>query len=340
MAMLAAAGPALAGASPFGVATPDSPGGAVSSGPFAGFFLWAIQLQTRFYTGLTDALANVATDSHAAQWLMGLSFLYGIFHAVGPGHGKTVVSAYLFATGDTLKRGVALSFAAAFVQALSAIAIVSVATIIFQVTAVTMTHVTDLVEIGSYTAIMLLGLALLSTRVWRFVSRPRAGLISGRFACEALPSGAVEMPAPDGTARLSAVTAGPIVHGRNCGCADAIRLAGNETTGTWTGYLSAIVSIGIRPCSGALIVLVFALSQGLFTAGVVSVFAMAVGTGLTVTLIAVLSVFARGAMMRSVSGNSARTAALSAGVQIAAAGLFFLFGLTMTIGSLEANGLI
>ena len=338
---LVAAGTAHAGPSPFGVATPDSAGGAVGTGPFSGILLWAIHLQTRFYTGLTDALSRMTSGGHAAQWLIGLSLLYGVFHAVGPGHGKAVVSAYLFATGDTLRRGVALSFAAAFVQALSALAIVSVAAIIFQVTAVTMTHVTDMVEIGSYTSITLVGLALLTSRIRLALAGPRPALTTSRFVCEELPAGCIEMPAAnsDATGQIASVSE-PIVHGRNCGCADAIRLAERQPAQSWAGYVPAVVSVGIRPCSGALIVLVFALSQGLFPAGVLSVFAMAIGTGSTVALVAILSVTARDLMVRSVSGNDARVAALSAGLQILAATLFMLFGLAMTVGALVANGLI
>lgn len=296
-----------------------------------------MHLQTRFYSGLTDALTNVSTDGHAAQWLLMLSFLYGIFHAVGPGHGKAVVSAYLFATGDSLKRGIALSFSASFVQALSAISIVTVAAIVFNVTAVTMTHVTDLVEIGSYSLITVLGLTLLASRIWRVIATPRGPIVSGQFFCEEIPAGCVEMPEPE--SRPVMASPGSIRHGVNCNCAEAVRLAGCEEATTLPGYLSAVFSVGVRPCSGALIVLVFALSQGLFAAGVLSVLAMAAGTGLTVTAIAILSVVARGLMMRSVAGNSARMAALSSALQIGAAAVFFLFGAVMTVGALEANGL-
>ena len=54
--------------------------------------------------------------------------------------------------------------------------------------------------------------------------------------------------------------------------------------------LSAIVAVGLRPCSGAIIVLVFALAQGLFWIGVASTFAMGLGTAITVAAIATLAV--------------------------------------------------
>ena len=54
-----------------------------------------------------------------------------------------------------------------------------------------------------------------------------------------------------------------------------------------------IVAVGLRPCSGAIIVLVFALAQGLFWAGVASTFVMGVGTAITVAAIATLAVGAK-----------------------------------------------
>ena len=66
-------------------------------------------------------------DGSAGYSLMGLSFVYGIFHAAGPGHGKAVISSYLIASGETWRRGITLSLASALLQAGVAIAIVGVA---------------------------------------------------------------------------------------------------------------------------------------------------------------------------------------------------------------------
>src|SRR5262249_33244740 len=68
--------------------------------------------------------------------------------------------------------------------------------------------------------------------------------------------------------------------------------------GGWRRGLSAIVAVGLRPCSGAIIVLVFALAQGLFWAGVASTFVMGIGTAITVAAIATLAVGARAVAKR------------------------------------------
>ncbi len=157
LAVLAAATGVADAASPFGIATPDSPGGAGFGGPLGPLFVRVAYYQSVFYQGLTHALSGIKADGWAVWLLLALSFAYGVFHAAGPGHGKAVISAYMVSSGETAKRGIALSFMAAFVQALSAILIVSVAAVIFRVTAVTMTKATDWFEILSYALVALVG---------------------------------------------------------------------------------------------------------------------------------------------------------------------------------------
>ena len=69
-------------------------------------------------------LRNAKADGSAVWGLLGLSFLYGIFHAAGPGHGKAVISSYVVANEETWRRGVVLSFASALLQAFVAVAFV------------------------------------------------------------------------------------------------------------------------------------------------------------------------------------------------------------------------
>ena len=90
--------------------------------------LWARDLQQTFYGQMSGALRNVRhNSSFAATWtLLLLSFAYGIFHAAGPGHGKAVISAWLLATENDLRRGIVISLMSALIQALTAITVVSV----------------------------------------------------------------------------------------------------------------------------------------------------------------------------------------------------------------------
>ena len=85
--------------------------------------LWVREKQQEFYGSMSGALRQIKTSSpYAAAWtLMLLSFGYGIFHAAGPGHGKTVISAWLLATENELKRGIVIAFLSSVIQALVAI---------------------------------------------------------------------------------------------------------------------------------------------------------------------------------------------------------------------------
>jgi len=90
--------------------------------------LWVREKQQAYYGSMSGTLRQIRTESpYAAAWtLMLLSFGYGIFHAAGPGHGKTVISAWLLATENELKRGIVIAFLSSIIQAFVAILLVSV----------------------------------------------------------------------------------------------------------------------------------------------------------------------------------------------------------------------
>src|ERR1700740_1864824 len=96
---------------------------------------------------LTRTFADMKENGQAFYLLAGLSFLYGVFHAVGPGHGKAVITSYVLVSRQTGARGIIISFAAAVMQGRSAIAIVLVAAVLLRVTAVEMTRATNWLQI-------------------------------------------------------------------------------------------------------------------------------------------------------------------------------------------------
>lgn len=317
--------------SPFGVATPDS-SGYYFGGPLGPFFAWIAVHQAHFYRALTAALGDLR-DNPAGIWLLfGLSFVYGVFHAVGPGHGKAVITSYMLASGDSARRGVVLSFLSAAVQAVSAIAVVAIGSLILGVTATAMTFATDWIEIASFGAITLFGAWLLFQKIRASFRRPYPATIAvgpvGQFICDDpthdAPGGihvncCVPLPAPAGTP----LAASPPV--------DSLR---SFLKRAW----SAIVAVGIRPCSGAIIILVFALSQGAFAAGIAATFIMAAGTGLTVAAIAVAAMSAKGLTLRVAGAGSSRGAAiLGRTIEIGGAAAVFLFGLVLLGGALAAG---
>ena len=101
--------------------------------------------------------------------------------------------------------------------------------------------------------------------------------------------------------------------------------------------MAAIFAVGIRPCSGAILVLVFALAQGLFWAGIAATFVMGLGTAITVAAIAVMAVSAKGLAQRLSVGREGGGALVMRGVEFGAAGLVLLFGAGLLFGYITAE---
>jgi High-affinity nickel-transport protein len=89
-------------------------------------------------------------------------------------------------------------------------------------------------------------------------------------------------------------------HGSAWGHAHGPEPAELAGAGGWCRGLSAVVAVGLRPCSGAFIVLIFALAQNLFWTGVGATLIMGLGTAATVAAIATVAVSARQAASRVV----------------------------------------
>lgn len=321
----------MASANPFGVARPE-PAITVQSGPLAGMFAWIAAKQSEFYKGLSALVTDFRTDPAAGWALVGLSFLYGLFHAAGPGHGKVVITSYLVATGETLRRGVLLAFASAFAQALTAIALVTVMTVALRATSVAMTKATGFVEIASYALIVLIGARLVYAKGAALVARMPV------FSPQTVAAGVGEHAHHHGH-HHGHDHAHDHTHGPECGCGhshapDPASLGGPfSLKRAWT----AVLAVGLRPCTGAIIVLVFAFSQGVYSIGVAATLAMALGTGLAVGLLAGMAVGARGLAARLADGGSSWAMAGLQTAELLAALAVLMFGLLLLGGALQSG---
>ncbi len=297
------------------------------TGAFSGVMGWINAQQQVFYRSLTGALKEMRNDGSAAWMMAGLSFAYGIFHAAGPGHGKAVISSYMLANEVALRRGVVLSFASALMQAMTAILVILLMLLALRGTAVSMADATRFLEIASYALISAFGAWL----VWRKVSPlfSRRGAGGGAQALhhshhrhgQDHPAGHSHSHAP-----------GEVCH--SCGHAhmpDPSLLSGRrfDLRTAWT----AVAAVGLRPCSGALIVLTFAFLNGLWLGGILSVLAMAVGTALTVSCLATLAVTAKTAAV-TMAGGGAIGNRIHFGIEIAGAGFVLVLGLLLLAASL------
>ncbi|MGB7045967.1 MAG: nickel/cobalt transporter, partial [Methylocella sp.] len=242
---------------------------------------WIMAQEVGFYRLLSGAIRAAKLSGAAAWGLVGLSLAYGIFHAAGPGHGKMVIASYMLANERALRRGVVIAFGAALVQGFSAVAIVGVSALVFNATAKQMTKAANAVEIASYAGIMVLGAALVYVK--------GAALLS---AWRAAPAAAV---AAGGTARafLADDCAESHVHGPGCAHFHAPDPRTLGAGFSWKSALLTMMAAGSRPCSGAILVLVFTLAQGIFSVGVFAVAAMSLGTAITTAALASAAVLAK-----------------------------------------------
>jgi ABC-type nickel/cobalt efflux system permease component RcnA len=101
----------------------------------------------------------------------------------------------------------------------------------------------------------------------------------------------------------------------------------------WRDMAGVALAAGIRPCAGALIVLVFSLAQGLLAAGIAATFAMALGTAITTSAIAAIAVFAKTLALRMAGGRGATGAVAMAGIELLAAAFVLVLGASLLLGT-------
>ncbi len=314
--------------SPFGaeksLAQPSSaePGSAPGVLQRAG--AWLLETQAQINRELATAVRRLksADPFSATLTLAFLSFAYGVLHAAGPGHGKAVISSYVLADGRTVRRGILLAFMAAMIQALSALVLVGILVLVFRATGVQMRVMEAWLETVSWALVALVG-------VWLVYYQLRT------YFAGSTAHGHHDNHGHDHAHHDHSHAAHQ--HADSCEiCAhvpDPSQLKGDWS---WRRALALAFAVGVRPCTGAILVLVFAIGQGLMWAGVLSTFAMAVGTAITVSVLAASAVGFRELATRLAGGG---TSPWAGRIQLAAglggASLVLMLGTLFFVGSLS-----
>lgn len=310
---------------------------------------WLLMKQSEFYRQMSSTIRAAKADGSAVWTLLAISFAYGIFHAAGPGHGKTVISSYLVANEETARRGIALSFVSALMQSLIAVLIVGIGAWLLNVTASTMCGAERVIEIVSYALIATFGIRLVWTKgrgligAWRSFHRGSGPQLAPVPANAAAPEHHHNHPSHDHDHdhhdhhHHHARSHDDHVHDAHCGHSHGPEPAQLAGPGGWRRGFGAVFTVGIRPCSGAILVLVFALAQGLFWAGIAATFVMGLGTAITVATIAILAVSAKGLARRITASREGSGALTMRGIEFAAAGLVLLFGVGLLLGYIAAE---
>lgn len=277
---------------------------------------WVWSKQREFHRGLTQELRELRGADGVGWALVLMSFLYGVFHAAGPGHGKAVLTTYLLTHKQRLNRGVAMGTAAALLQGVTALALV-------------------------YGLIGLAG--------WLPRETETAALWAARASFALLVIVGFYLLARAATGVANGVrqwrhdshhghTGHP--HGERCGCKHVPSVAEIDTSGGRRATAGVVLAIGLRPCSGAILVLILASVMGVVWHGALAVLAMSIGTAITIVTLAILATKAREWASAVVAHRSPLWALAGGGVGMLGGVLLSLFGLLLLISSFATRSML
>ncbi|OEF84818.1 nickel/cobalt transporter [Vibrio splendidus] len=316
----------------------------------------SIQWQREINSELADLLYEAKSNPWGAgSYLIGFSFIYGMLHSLGPGHGKVIVSTYLATHPTKAKASLVLTIVSAFLQALVAILLVSVLLWGFSASMRMVNDKANMFVSLSFALVSVVGALI----CWKTLKIIYTTFRKPKLKVKAITTLAADTSSPitvqSPMALRSSVPAGsmmltpsnalqPAEHTHsdhshaNCGCghqhvadADSINKAS-----TLREYAGIIVTIGVRPCTGAIMVLLFANMIGLYWMGVGSAFAMATGTAFTTSAIAIMTLTGKNLVKRYLAaGNKNNSASLKAAghyLQLFGGVLLVLIGLLLMSG--------
>ncbi|MHA7850095.1 nickel/cobalt transporter [Roseovarius sp.] len=270
---------------------------------------WAAEGQREVQDAMAGYLRGLrAGEPGALLGLWGLCFAYGFLHAAGPGHGKLLIGGYGLGTGVPVLRLSGLALAASLAQAVTAVALVYAGVLALNLTREAMVGLADrIMAPASYGAIAAVGVWL----IWRGLRRFRA--MRRRHDAHR------HSPAADGTCQSCGHRHGPTAE-------EAARVHGVKEA------LVLIAAVAIRPCTGALFLLILTWRMGIDMAGIIGAFVMALGTASVTIAVAIAAVTMRTGLLGRLSahdGAAARALPLleaAIGALIAAVALHLLRG--------------
>ena len=273
---------------------------------------WAASQQKEFQNGMARALRAVrAGEAGAVLALLSACFAYGLAHAAGPGHGKVLIGGYGFARRVPMLRLSVIALLASLGQAVTAVVLVYVGVLLLNATREAMIGTTEaLMAPVSYGAIALIGLWL----VWRGGRK----LIASRRGDHLHHHDHDHDHEGEGAVCAS------------CGHAHGPTLAEVEQAGTLREALALIAGIAVRPCTGALFVLIITWQMGIAATGIAGAFAMALGTALITIAVGLAAGGLRGGVLAGLSG-SPRMARAVAAIELLAGGVVALVAIGLLL---------
>ena len=225
----------------------------------------------------------------ALSSLILVSFLYGIIHAAGPGHGKVVVFSYFISRRSTVKKGILLGNLISLFHAISGVMVVLTLYFIVNTAYLASFEATSQkIKLASYTLVILIGLALLIR-----------GLLDAK-------KGSVYD-----------------LHGN-----------GSVTSSDRKGILPLALAVGMVPCPGVVIIMLFSLSLNLLAIGLMMSFTMALGMATTISLAGILSILGQEGLLRGFSRSEKAQNIIQKGLTILGSLLIICFGGILLLGAI------
>lgn len=296
---------------------------------------YVMQLQQKMHRELATLLQQVKQNpGEYGPALIMASFLYGIFHAAGPGHGKAIIATYMGTQVASLKKGIQLSFMAAFLQAAVAVLLVTALVRLLELSMRQSQWVGSQFEAMSYLLVVVMG-SVVCFKQFRHLRQlnkaQKQSVDTVKNPVSAIDKPAIKISAVNKPAINKPITGKPVIKAtslQNSGVEKPgfVPLSGGQSVrgmgvmtqqhqqlpdGScscghkhmplpeelekrgWKETAGIVLSMGLRPCTGALLVLMLANALGLYWYGVLSSLLMALGTAITVSTIAFLSVSVR-----------------------------------------------
>jgi ABC-type nickel/cobalt efflux system permease component RcnA len=221
--------------------------------------------------------------------LIGISFIYGMIHALGPGHGKFIATSYFLSRQVSLVKGLVMGTLIAILHAGSAITLVLIIYLIIRGSYLSsLEDISRIIRVVSFASIMLIGVYLVATSIYK-----------------------------------SRKTGSPI--NKN----------GNKINLENKNIFTVALAVGIVPCPGAVLILLFSLSMGILAIGVLLTLVMAAGMAVSISAVASLAILTRQGLTRIVPVNSKAARILQSGLRLTGSLFIFCIGLFLLLGSLN-----
>lgn len=271
-----------------------------------------IALLAPLLRSMTDRLAGLAGEIREAKTsgpmlaLALVSLLYGIFHALGPGHGKTIVSTFFLARDAKLRHSLVAGYLIALVHAISALAIVLALFFIVQgVFSTGFESASRTVQMISFGAIVVIGAVMLLEK------------LRGKEHVHRHPFWKSH----------SHETGHEHAHGH-----EHRDEAGGMAPVTGRELFAIALASGVVPCPGASAIILVCLSLNVMVAGIVAVTMISLGMGVTITVIGGIAILAKRGVLQATSlGDSHRASTARRIVEIVGASVLLAFGLVFFI---------